>query len=269
MESKHELKWRGAVLLLGSYIFGINLHNIIHELGHAVTIWVQGGSIYGLVVHPFLACYAPSTYVPNHILLYAGGALIGGSATVGFAILAWRYRTPYMMPLVMACATGLLTTSCWMLIAPFSNVQTDYYFLISLGVPAVVIVLWGLLLLGIGLSVLALYLPLAGVSSETGFVSRLITLEIWILPYQIAGAIYQSILHGSKLTGALTSTLWMALIVFVIALISMLFQKRIRFFQRVERSEIRNTHVIVVWLAAAILIVAMLLFSMPREAVVQ
>ena len=110
MREERRTLWVSTLLLLGSFTFGYNFHNFLHELGHAVTIWVQDGTVHGFVLHPFLACYAPSTYVPDHILLYAGGALIGGTSTVLFAILAWRYRSPYLMPFVMSC-TGVNSIS--------------------------------------------------------------------------------------------------------------------------------------------------------------
>ena len=68
--------WSTVLLLLGAHAFGLNLHNIIHEFGHAVAVLVQGGKMTGFYFHPFGACLNFSTYVPNHILLYAGGAFI-------------------------------------------------------------------------------------------------------------------------------------------------------------------------------------------------
>ena len=61
---KHRSIWHAPILPLGSYIFGFNFHNVIHELGHAVIIWSQGGTVHGFVLHLFLACYCSSTPDP-------------------------------------------------------------------------------------------------------------------------------------------------------------------------------------------------------------
>ena len=156
------------LMLLGSYVFGLNLHNMIHELGHALTVLIQGGKVTGFYFHPFNACLNFSTYVPNHIFLYAGGAFIGGAFTILFPILAWRYRTPLLGPLVLACSAGLTTTARWMLIAPFSDVFTDYTSMIGLGVPAALIFAAGVLYLVIGVGSLMLFLPLFGIAPHPG-----------------------------------------------------------------------------------------------------
>ena len=96
---------RTILMLLGSYAFGFNLHNIIHELGHAVAIWLQGGSVPGFYLHPFDSCLTYGTYVPNHILLYAGGAFIGGASTLLFPVLAWKIRRPLV--LLLGCPSPL------------------------------------------------------------------------------------------------------------------------------------------------------------------
>ena len=108
--------WLAVVLLAGAYSFGINLHNIMHELGHSAAVLIQGGDVTGFFFHPFKACLNYSTYVPNHVLLYAGGFLIVGGATVVFPVLLWKIRSPYILPLVLACAAGLTTTARWLLI---------------------------------------------------------------------------------------------------------------------------------------------------------
>jgi hypothetical protein len=258
-----------ALLLLGSYVFGLNVHNIIHELGHGVAIWVQGGSIHGLVLHPFVACYAPSTAVPDHVLLYAGGALFGGTVTILFAVLAWRVRTPYMMPLVMVCAAGLLTTSRWILLAPFTSGKTDYQFLISLGVSPILIIIWGIVLLLIGLVVLVLFLPLIGVSHQTSFKGHLLVIEVGILPYFLAASLFFIVTGGTRPVGFVSGAITGTAVLAIIAGLSKWLRDRMRLFQKVDPLSVYRTHVAVVCGAALVLIVLMSLNSLPRDTVVQ
>ncbi|UCG60841.1 MAG: hypothetical protein JSV52_10980 [Candidatus Zixiibacteriota bacterium] len=257
-----------ALLLLGSFTFGYNLHTFLHELGHAISIWVQGGTVHGFILHPFLASYAPSTYVPDHVLLYLGGALIGGTGTVLFAFLAWRYRSPYLMPLVMACAAGLLTTSRWMFVAPFTDVFTDYHSLITLGAPPVVIFLWGLLFLVVGLTVFILYLPLVGISHRSSLVKHLIVIELGILPYQVGARLYCILTADADLQGAVSRVMYQAVALAILACLSKWLSGRIPFLRSVEMAPIRKTHAVVVWAVAAAFIIGMLLVSIPRDMVV-
>lgn len=260
--------WLDAALLLGSFSFGYNLHTILHELGHCVAIWVQGGSIHGFVLHPFLASYAPSTYVPDHILLYLGGALFGGTSTVLFAFLAWRYRSPYLMPFVMACAAGLITTARWMLVAPFTASETDYYYLITLAVSPSIIFLWGLAFLIIGLVVFILYLPLVGVSSGASFSRYLAVIVAGILPYQIVAGMYRVVVVGSSLSGAVSRVIVEAVVLVVLAWLSKSLAGRISFLQSVDPVVVTKRHAAVVWVAMVLLIVTMLVVSMSRDAVI-
>jgi hypothetical protein len=263
-----KLRWLSAALLLASYIFGYNFHNIIHELGHAVTIWVQGGSIHGLVLHPFLSCYAPSTAVPNHVLLYAGGALIGGTFTIVFAILAWRVRTPYMMPLVMTCVAGLVTTSRWMLLAPFTTSTTDYYFMIELGVPAILIFLWGVLFLVIGVSVLSWFLPLLGLGPKANLLDHFFVIVVGILPYQLAASGYYIATGISGLAGSISTAISVIITLAILAAVAKGLTSRFELFRRVEVAALKPRHIVVAWSAAVLLIVLMFVFTMSRDAVI-
>ena len=120
--------WYTTLLMLGAYVFGFNFHNIIHELGHAFAVWLQGGTMTGFYLHPFKACYNSSTYVPNHILLYAGGGFLGLSLTLLFAILAWQYRSVFWAPFIATCYIGFTITGRHMLTDQFMGMQSDYIY---------------------------------------------------------------------------------------------------------------------------------------------
>jgi hypothetical protein len=260
--------WFGSALMLASYTFGFNFHNIVHELGHSVAIWIQGGKVHGLVLHPFLACYSPSTAVPNHVLLYAGGALFGGAATVLLPMLAWRHRTPYMMPLVMPCSAGLITTSKWMLLAPFTTSSTDYYFLIDLGVPSAVILVWGLLYLTVGVAVVVLFLPLVGISHDERIIPRVIVLESAVLPYLIAADVFYVVRGASVRFSMFLGLIPTAVFFAVVAWLSMWLMARYELFRRVQTARVETAHVAVAWASAGALIAVMLLITLPRDTVI-
>ncbi len=62
---------KSTQLFLGAFVFGLYLSNIFHEFGHAAAILMQDGLNTGFSFNFFGSSFTYSTYVPNHILLYA------------------------------------------------------------------------------------------------------------------------------------------------------------------------------------------------------
>jgi hypothetical protein len=256
---------RAVLLMLGSYAFGFNLHNIIHEFGHAVAIWLQGGRMTGFYFHPYDACLNFSTAVPNHILLYAGGAYIGGLSTIIFAVLAWRFRTPFILPFVAACAAGLTTTARWMLITPFSDVFTDYSSMVALGVPVTFIILSGVIFLIIGVVVRILYLPLVGVLYDTSIGHRLLIYLLGILPYYIGGCAYHNITKGSSFLAMAPSLGIVAVFLSIETICSKLIPQWIPFFKTIKPARVRTAHIVAAWFGFIILLAVMVFVSTTPE----
>lgn len=258
--------WRAALLLLGSFVFGLNLHKVLHELGHAVSVWVQAGSIHGLVLHPFLSCYTPSTYVPNHLLLYSGGALFGGSFAALLILPAWFCRSSYLMPMVMTPAAGLLMTSRWMLVSPFSTAVTDYTDLIRLGIDPALIFGWGLVLLVIGLAAFVRSQPLLGTTEQTGYLKRATILVLGVLPYQLASCGWVFAAENANPTRFIQPVASWGLALVLLAGFSAVLQRHCALFRNVRQHPIAARHLIGVWSAASALLVTMMIIAMPRHA---
>lgn len=254
--------WMTVLLLFGSYAFGFNLHNIIHEFGHAAAVWMQGGKMTGFYFHPFEACLNFSTYVPNHILLYAGGAFIGGASTIVFALLAWKYRTPFMVPFVTACSAGLTTTSRWMLTAPFGNVATDYTYMANLGFPMALIIAAGIVFLAVGVFVRILYLPLLGITYDTGIPRRIAIYELGLLPYSIVNMVY--VWNGERTLLNIAFIVVSAVLLAIEAVLSKWLSARFSLFKRIAPVRVRQSHVSAVWIGVIILIAAMFLLSVEK-----
>jgi hypothetical protein len=247
--------------MLGSYAFSINLHDILHELGHGVAVWVQGGTITGFHLHPFESCYAYSTYVPDHILLYAGGALFGGLSTLAFPVVAWHWRTPYAAALVTACAAGLGETAFHMLTDHATGAATDYTYLVGLGVPVGLILLAGTAFLVLSVLVRILFLPLLGVSYEMGIPGRLLVFEFGILPYGIAAGAYAIMAQDAHPISILAGLIVMAVVLALEAILSWFLPGWWGLLRRIEPVQVRPRHLLVVWLSAALLIAMMFVVS--------
>ena len=249
------------LFMLGAYAFGFNLHSVIHEFGHSAAVLAQGGAVTGFYFHPFDACLNFSSSVPNHVLLYAGGAFFGGAATILFPLLAWRCRTPLMAPLVMACAAGLTTTARWMLAAPFSSVFTDYTSMIQLGFPPYLIALAGALYLAVGMGVLVLYLPLFGVTHEAGTGRRVAVFEVGILPYIASTSAWFVAAKGMAPAAAVANVVLAAVFLALWAALSAVLQRRVAFLRSIEPVRVRPAHLAWTWGAALVLIAIMRIVS--------
>ena len=47
-----------SLFIFGSFSFGWILGTVLHELGHAVAMWVTGGIVDGITINPFSWSYA-------------------------------------------------------------------------------------------------------------------------------------------------------------------------------------------------------------------
>jgi hypothetical protein len=203
--------------------------------------------------------------VPNHILLYAGGSIFGGLSTLAFLAVAWRRRTPYMVPLVSACTAGLGETALHMLTVKVAHGLTDYTALVGLGVPAGLIMCMGAALLLVSVMARILFLPLLGVPYELSTPARLVVFEIGILPYVAASHVYGAVTRHVTLAAAAGGVLMAALFLGVEAVLSKALPKRFALFRRIEPVAVGIRHLNAAWIGAVVVIALMLLVSTQGE----
>ena len=166
---------RSSLLFFLSLSIGVILHCIIHELGHAIAIWIQGGRMTGFYFHPFNGGLNSSTYVENHLLLYAGGAFIGLPLTIIFMFMALRYRSPVMFPFIVTGSCGFLQTGIWMIKSVLNpEIATDYTYMIDLGSSELFMIIVGISFFLFGILSRIFFLPLAGIDSSVVLKNRLL-----------------------------------------------------------------------------------------------
>ena len=257
-----------TILGIGIYVFGFNFHTIIHEFGHAIAIWVQNGTMTGFYLHPFDMCYNTSTYVPNHILLYAGGGYLGLPITLLFIILIWSIkslRTPYAAPFIATCSIGFTQTGFHMLTDFTSKgVQSDYVFMVGLGFPLLIITLTGILYILIGISIRIHFLPLFGVSYEMSIPQRLFIFELGTLPYFLGIAIYRILYQNGNLLALVFIPIYPAILLAIEAILSKWLPNHISFFKKIKFQTVNSKHIIFSWLLGIIIIVIMFMVTIEK-----
>ena len=253
--------WRSALLLLGAYTFGVSAADVFHELGHSYTIWFQGGSVTGFCFHPFNSAYCYGTYVPNHLFLYAGGIFLGTPVSLLLVLLGLRFRTPYMMPLIMTVCAGLIPTGWHMLRDHFFAITTDTTSMIEHGMPMAVLIFAGVVYVFLGWGIRIFFLPLMGVQHGATVKTRTYVYLIGIMPYYLAGLVYACVTAGTAILPQMAFLISAALLLVFEAWLSKWAVDHLSLFGKLNPVPISWKHLMSTWLAASTLIIVTLLIS--------
>ncbi len=187
-----------AVLLLGSFAVGYNAAHAIHELGHAAAVWMCGGSVTGLSLHPF--SWSTIRYsIPTTAAIAAAGP--GFAAVVGLLMLAavWRWRSPWAVPLLATSLCTCLVNAAYLLVDGILRAGGDATDLLALGVPRPAILAAGAILLCLGAVAALPLLPRLGLGGGDGFVPRLLVLGIGIGSYLLAMLAYHALFNAREI----------------------------------------------------------------------
>ena len=253
---------RISVLFFLSYVFGVVLHNIIHELGHAITVWIQGGTVTGFYFHPFNSCYNSSTYVSNHILLYAGGAFFGLPLTIIFMLLGLKYRSPVMFPLIVTGTYGFFSTGIWMLKSIiYPEITTDYTYMIKLGTPGFLFIITGIIYIAFGLLARIFFLPLAEIDFKANYKSRFVIYIAGILPWYILHGLFNLTINDFPVMSVIYFLIPVIFYITFEAYISLPLQRGFKLFRYIPNQQIKNIHFLTILIAILALYSIMILVN--------
>jgi len=258
--NENQIVIKSIILFFLSYVFGVTFHNIIHEFGHAFAIWMQGGSMTGFYFHPFNGGLNSSTYVPNHLLLYAGGAFLGLPLTILFMLIALKYKSPIMFPLILTGTYGFFTTGIWMLKSVFLSVNgVDYTYMIDLGTPRFLMLIIGISYISFGIFSRIFFLPLAGINYRINYKKRFAVYIFGITPWFVLHGVFNIIFHNSSVIFIAYLLLAEIFYATVEVLISLPLQRKVKIFKHIPYQKITFNHFITIGVAI-ILIYAFMIF---------
>lgn len=178
-----------SLLILGAFCIAYNLGSILHELGHGVAVWLSGGKISSIVLHPFSWNWISYHSNPNPLLASWGGVLFGVLFAVALSSIALLARSPFLTPLYLLAGCALATNGIYLAVAAVADVG-DAGNLLSQGVPRAFLVAVGLFLMLLSFLWSSLIQPLIGIPADVPLGRRLLTLHAGITPYLIAMAAY-------------------------------------------------------------------------------
>src|SRR5689334_21467029 len=82
------------VLLIGSFTaFSWLAFMVVHEFGHVMTVWVSGGSVSRVVLHPMQISWPAFARNPHPQLVAWGGPVLGSLLPLCFFAAARAFRS--------------------------------------------------------------------------------------------------------------------------------------------------------------------------------
>ena len=229
------------LLFFGGFLFAYLLNPyIIHEAGHAFGGVLFGCQFEGLNVNPFGTggwrniCSEPMTQA-GEFIQGMGGEIFGLPVSIAVTLLLWRKRRSILLPLLMSaaviCIGNLLSVLDSM--SSYPNLVFDYGLALQAGVPSFILAIIAIASLVLGIILMDLLLPLAGIGITTPFWQVLVlSLSTWPLCMAIR-AIYQS-MNGINIAGPMSLVIFGVIIAILTALC---FKPVIRLTDRITHTE--------------------------------
>lgn len=200
MITNQKTLFQTSLLLFGSFALGFNLANALHELGHAIALWVTGGVVERITLHPFSWSYTYYGSTPNYpIATTAAGIVFGTFSALALVALVWRFRNqPWTFIFIMTGIAATAINGLYAIVDPILLSGGDGTTLVRQGVPKFLIIGVGVLLLVNSILLAVATLPLFIKPNDT-LLSRVIILEGGVLPYLLSLVVYHFIYQPQEL----------------------------------------------------------------------
>lgn len=193
--------FKSILLLFGSTAIGYNVAAVLHELGHAIAMWVTGGQVERITLNPFSWSYTYYASTPTHpIFTSLAGVILGTVFAVLLLVMAGLLRNQYLLLLlvitnvVAGAQNGLYT-----LVDSLVLGGGDATNLIELGVSKFVMIGIGTLLVGSSILLAILTLRFVSFQPNDSLSKRVLILETGVLPYLMGIVVYQAICNTEEI----------------------------------------------------------------------
>jgi len=247
MENTNRRLLKSTLLLLWSLAFGYNASKTLHELGHAIAYWITGGTVEGIIIHPFSWSYC----IPSSVSEYPnfttwGGVVFGTIMGLMLVALVWRWRGPYVMLAFMTGVVACLHNGFYLIFDCLAESHGDSMILISGGTPKAVVIVVGLLMFGTGFILAGMCLRLIGIRSSDGIKSRILVLGGGLLPYLFATLLfYQWLYNSEELRMWVMKGVGIIILLLLFAILSAIVQRRVSWLRYAEPKAVTWPSVVV------------------------
>jgi len=140
-----------SIFIFGSSAFGWVFGTGLHELGHAVSMWITGGVVNRITLTPFSWSYTYYGSPPKYPQFTTWSGVLLGSF-FGLLILLWirNKNSPYFVPFLYLGIAPMLQSGGYYFIDTFITKRGDAASLIQAGVPIYYVLGAGLALAFLG-----------------------------------------------------------------------------------------------------------------------
>ncbi|MDJ0825812.1 MAG: hypothetical protein QNJ16_09945 [Rhodobacter sp.] len=174
------IQLRSFLLVAGAYTFAYCIGLIFHEYGHSAIQWMGGLPDTQIHLHPFDMSYIAhdesagfppqSSIEPIHAI---AGSCLNRLLAVLILLVVWRFRNPYLLPVLIIPGTSFLMEGVGMIV-DLAMGENDWDIFMSLtGTPLIAMIWLILIVLSLGIVFMCLVMPLAGIRHDATFLRRL------------------------------------------------------------------------------------------------
>lgn len=194
---------RSFLLIAGAYTFAFCVSLIFHEYGHATIQWLGGLPGTQIHLHPFDMSYVTrdeSVWFAPGSVLEPIHAIAGSGLNMLLALLifltVWRFRTPYLLPVLILPGTSFLMEGVGMIVDLAMGGNDWEIFMSLVGVPLIGMVGLMTTALGLGMVFMCQVMPLAGIDPDDALFKRLLPI-LGVVAFFAVSLLY-SMVFGSK-----------------------------------------------------------------------
>lgn len=190
----------------GSAVFALLMAVILHELGHALALYLAEGELATISFNPFVGAVT-SYQNPGAILSTASARFISaGGVTLG-SVLALllsgpfliRYFSLWTVPLAMVAVVSMAGNGMMLVLGSLMSNVGDVTRMVALGIPRWVLMFWGIFLLVLGLFFFLRVSPYLGLGPRVIFRRRCFILLVGLSPYVLCVLLYNFLYNVNKI----------------------------------------------------------------------
>ncbi len=215
-----------SLFIFGSFSFGWILGIVLHELGHAVAMWLTGGIVDRITITPFSWSYTYYGSTPKYPQFTTwSGTLLGSLFGAIILLISSKKATPYVVPFLFMGVSPMLNGGGYYVIDPFISKRGDPTSLVRSGVPMYIVLGVGILLLALGAYLVVRYIHWSGIEQQDSLQERLIIFGSGILPYFVLAMLYSMVFEPDDMMQSVIVILMVLLFVVLVAFVSSKYPK--------------------------------------------
>jgi hypothetical protein len=236
--SKNEPMFLPALLLLGSFVFAFCLGEAVHETGHFLAHRLYGVGV-GIKLDPFGASHIINgSSAPQEIMgiTSLAGPLFNLLLGLVVSLSLWHVRKPLLLPLVLWGPTALVQEGVTFSLGMFTP-GGDAQLIVEWGVPALVLILLGVLFLASGIALICWLLPLVNLSPSDSASRKFGVVIGGMVSFFVIRLVFSSVLSSSP---ALENTVPLVFSILLATLVVALYQPVNTMLSRISKTRLAS-----------------------------